>query len=209
MKLINFFGAFIVVMSLLCVMWRFLSQRVSIPCPSWLYWLVELDNPFAKACHAQTVVEHLDISSGMKMLDVGAGSGRITIPLAEKVGPYGTVTAMDMQEGMLKVIQEKAHKYHLGNIRVLHAGVGGRALEHNYYDRAVLATVLGEIPDQKAALQEIYTALKPGGILSVSEMIFDPHFQSQKSVIALAQSVGFHEKKMLGRWFAYTIQFYK
>jgi predicted methyltransferase len=68
---------------------------------------------------------------------------------------------------------------------------------------------LGEIPDQLTAFQEIHNALKPGGILSVSEMIFDLHFQSKKSVVALVQSVGFHGKKFFGRWFAYTIQFQK
>jgi len=41
----------------------------------------------------------------------------------------------------------------------------------------VLVTVLGEVPDREAALREIFDALKPGGILSVTEIIFDPHFQ--------------------------------
>jgi ubiquinone/menaquinone biosynthesis C-methylase UbiE len=194
---------------LVSVAWRLLSQRVSLPCPSWLSWLVELDNPFAKVCHAKFIVEKLDLSPGMKVLDVGAGAGRVTIPLAEKLGQHGQVTAMDIQAGMLEIIQQKVENHHVHNVRLLHAGVGSGALEPNYYDRAILVTVLGEIPDQRVALQEIYNALKPGGILSVSEMIFDPHFQPRKAVTALAQSVGFSEKKFFGRWFAYTIQFEK
>ncbi len=209
LSIVKFGAWFISIIIFVSIAWRLLSQRINVPCPSWLSWLVELDNPFAKVCHAQFIVEHLDLVSSMKVLDVGAGAGRVTIPLAKKVGPQGQVTAMDIQDGMLEVIQRKIEKEKLHNIRLLHAGVGSGALEHHYYDRAILVMVLGEIPDQRAALQEIYAALKPGGIVSVSEMIFDPHFQSKKSVVALAQSVGFSEKKFFGRWVAYTVHFRK
>jgi ubiquinone/menaquinone biosynthesis C-methylase UbiE len=82
-------------------------------------------------------------------------------------------------------------------------------LQQNYYDRAILVTVLGEIPDQQAAIQELYNALKPGGILSVSEMIFDPHFQRMGVVLALANGIGFEQKKIIGNRFAYTMHLQK
>lgn len=208
-KLIIVFVLFIGIIILTSIIWRFLSQRVSIPCPSWLHWLVELDNPFARACHAKVIVENLELTPDMKVVDVGAGSGRVTIPLAQALREKGQVTAMDIQQGMLDVIQEKAQKENIHNIRLLQAGVGSGALEHNYYDRTILVMVLGEIPDQRAALEEIYNTLKPGGILSISESIFDPHFQSKKSVIALAESIGFQEKRYFGYWFAYTLHFEK
>ena len=73
----------------------------------------------------------------------------------------------------------------------------------------MLVTVLGEIPEQKAALQEIYQALKPGGILSVTEIIFDPHFQSRESVQRVAGRVGFREAGFFGKRLAYTMHFEK
>ncbi len=197
------------VVLIISIIWRLLSQRISIPCPAWLYWLVELDNPFAKACHAKTIIENLNLTPGMKVLDAGAGSGRVTIPLAEKFDRQIQVTAMDIQQDMLDVIHKKAQAHSLHNIRFLHAGLGDGVLQQNYYDRAILVTVLGEILNQRAALQEIYNALKPGGILSVSEMIFDPHFQSKQTVIDGATAVGFYEKKFFGKRFAYTIYFEK
>src|SRR4029079_13748458 len=79
------------------IIWRFLSQRSSLPCPVWLSWMVEMDNPFAKAHRAQAIIEHLDIKPDMRVLDAGCGPGRLTIPLAQKIGPQGVVVAMDIQ----------------------------------------------------------------------------------------------------------------
>jgi ubiquinone/menaquinone biosynthesis C-methylase UbiE len=70
-------------------------------------------------------------------------------------------------------------------------------------------SVLGEIPDREAALKEIYQALKPGGILSVTEVIFDPHFQRRSTVASLAGAVGFREKTFFGNQVAFTMNLEK
>jgi ubiquinone/menaquinone biosynthesis C-methylase UbiE len=112
---------------------------------------------------------------------------------------------MDVQDGMLARVRAKVQASALQNVEYLHAGLGEGALSPNYYDRALLVTVLGEIPDQTAALREIYIALKPGGILSVTETIFDPHFQRRETVLHAAEEVGFRRKDCLGKRLAYTI----
>jgi ubiquinone/menaquinone biosynthesis C-methylase UbiE len=189
--------------------WRLYSRRYSLPCPSWLAWLVELDNPFTPVHRAATIVQHLDLQPGMTVLDVGCGPGRVTIPVARKVGPDGEVVAMDIQVDMIRRTQEKATAAHLTNIEFLHAGIGEKKLEHDKFDRVLLVTVLGEIPNREAALKEIFDVLKPGGILSVTEIIFDPHFQSRSTVLRLAKAVGFREKKIFGNRIAFTINLEK
>ena len=82
-------------------------------------------------------------------------------------------------------------------------------LKKNYYDRALMVTVLGEIPDQESALIEIFKTLKPGGILSVTEVIFDPHFQSRVAVQQVASKVGFRDVGFFGKKLAYTMHFEK
>jgi ubiquinone/menaquinone biosynthesis C-methylase UbiE len=72
-----------------------------------------------------------------------------------------------------------------------------------------LCTVLGEIPDRKAALQQAYRALKPGGYLSISEIFPDPHYQSRATVQYLAESVGFRLSEVVGPWFFFTASFVK
>lgn len=189
----------------LALIWR----RDALPCPTWLGWMVEMDNPFTKVNRARVIVGLLDLLPGMKVLDAGCGPGRLTLPLAEAVGPQGEVTALDIQEGMLARVRTKVQAAGLQNVKFLHAGLGEAKLPQAYFDQALLVTVLGEIPDRASALKEIYSALKPGGILSVTEVIFDPHFQSREAVLKIAQAAGFKEKNFFGKKLAYTIHLEK
>jgi ubiquinone/menaquinone biosynthesis C-methylase UbiE len=200
---------FVGLIILVTVLWRLASRRHSLPCPVWLSWLVELDNPFAKIDRSDVIIEHLDLQPGMTVLDIGCGPGRLTIPAARQVGPQGQVLAIDVQPGMLCRAQDKALAANLTNIRFLQTGVGEGKLEHNQADRALLVTVLGEIPNRQSALKEIFDALKPGGILSVTEIIFDPHYQRRSTILRLAAAVGFQEKSFFGNWIAFTLNLQK
>jgi len=189
--------------------WRFASRRQSLPCPVWLRWLVELDNPFTRTNRAAVIIEHLDLQAGMTVLDMGCGPGRVAIPAAQKIGDQGKVVAVDIQAGMLDRAKERADKAGVRNIEFIEAGAGEGALGIPRFDRALLVTVLGEIPDREAAVKEIYEALKPGGILSVTEVIYDPHFQRQATVRRIARQAGFLEKAVFGNSIAYTMNLEK
>ncbi len=141
----------------------------------------------------------------MKILDVGCGPGRLTIPAAQKVGPEGRVVAIDIQPAMLRRAVEKAAAARLTNVRFVQMAIGEGNLNKDQFDRALLVTVLGEIPDREGALQQIYDALRPGGILSVTEIIFDPHFQSRATVMRLGKAAGFQEKSFFGNRLAFTL----
>lgn len=199
----------IALLTLIGLAWRFSSRRHQLPCPSWLGWMVEMDNPFTKVNRAHTIVELLQLQPGMKVLDAGCGPGRLTIPLAQTAGQEGEVVAMDVQEEMLRQVQANAQAAELQNVQYLLAGLGEGKVPQAHFDRAVLVTVLGEIPNQVAALQELYGALQPGGILSVTEVIFDPHFQRRAAVVRAAQAAGFRERALFGSSLAYTLHLEK
>ena len=188
------------------VAWRLASNRASLPCPAWLSWLVELDNPLFRNNRAAAIIEGLAVAEGMRALDVGCRPGRLTIPLARAVGPVGAVVALDLQPAMLAKAEAKARAAGLANIAFRQGAIGaGAALDLSGFDRATLATVLGEVPDQRAALADIFAALKPGGVLAVTEVIADPHFQSCPHVLRLAEAVGFRRRRRTGGALSYTL----
>jgi ubiquinone/menaquinone biosynthesis C-methylase UbiE len=201
--------AVVCTIGLVFAFWHIGSRQFELPCPVWLRWMVELENPFTKTCRAQTIIEHLGLEPGMAVLDAGCGPGRLTIPIARQVGEHGRVVAMDMQEGMLARTKQRALAESLLNIDYLHAGLGQGALGSNRFDAAVLVTVLGEIPDRIKALKELHEALKPGGMLSVTETVFDPHFQSRGTVYRLAGEAGLVPTESFGSRMSFTMHFKK
>jgi len=199
----------ILLLLVISAFWRLGSRRQSLPCPVWLRWLVELDNPFTKTNRAAVILQHLNLQPGMQVLDAGCGPGRLAIPAAQRVGDQGKVVALDIQPGMLTRAREKAQQAGVSNIEFMQAGLGEGRLPRDQFDCALLVTVLGEVPDRAAALNDLFAALKPGGILSVTEIIFDPHFQRRSTVAQLATAAGFREAQFFGNWIAYTLHFTK
>jgi ubiquinone/menaquinone biosynthesis C-methylase UbiE len=203
------FVGLICIVVIIAITWRFSSNRASIPCPSWLGWLVELDNPILRNNSAREIISHLELHPGLKVLDFGCGPGRLTIPIAKQIEVSGTVTAFDIQPAMLERVRVKANLENLGNIEFVHGAAGEGKLGNNQYDRALLVTVLGEIPDRKAFIKELIGSLKPGGLLSITETIADPHFQSRKNVSDIVKEAGLTEKGFFGNKISFTMIFEK
>jgi threonine synthase len=65
------------------------------------------------------------------------------------------------------------------------------------------------LSDRVAALREIYAALKPGGVLSITETIADPHFQSKSKVREMTSEAGFCPGPEWGGRLAYTLNVFK
>ncbi|PWR72116.1 class I SAM-dependent methyltransferase [Methanospirillum lacunae] len=195
----------ILILLLSCLAWRFASRRTALPCPVWMRWLLDPSSGKGVSSRTRRTITNLSLKPGMQVLDAGCGPGRLSIPLAAAVGPDGTVTAMDLQDGMLDIVRERADKNKIFNISFIQGGIGNIDLPSEKYDRAVLITVLGEIPNRETAMESLFKTLKQGGLLLVEETIRDPHFQSRSTVTELAEGVGFRVKEFSGNRFSYTI----
>lgn len=79
----------------------------------WDDWAKSLPIKTGFSGYVEEVLKRLDLSEGDSILDVGAGAGAMTIPLAQK--GY-RVTALDQSSYMLDVIRGKAQQEHLENI---------------------------------------------------------------------------------------------
>lgn len=184
--------------------WRLLSRRRLIPCPSFLSWLLE--NPLMEGvASSAALIRRARVTAGMRVLDAGCGPGRLTLPLAQAVGEQGKVVAIDVQGPMLSKLRDRVERTGVANVRTVHAGLGTGALAGEEFDRAFLVTVLGEIPDQEMAMREIFEHLMPGGILSVTEVLPDPHYQRRSVVRTLALNAGFVPELVFHNFRSYTM----
>ena len=179
------------------------------PCPWWLRYLLE--NPYMeKWTGASALIERIGLGPGMKVLDVGCGPGRLAIPFAKHVGPEGQVVAFDLQERMLDIVRQRVVEHRLANVHLIHGTAGQGSMPwKEFFDRVVLVTVFGEIRNKRQALQAIFGALKSGGILSVTEVLPDPDYQTVGTVLRLCRQAGFHPGSRYGHLIAYTFNFEK
>lgn len=170
------------------------------PCPTSV--AAFFDNPVATRLGGTAlVIQRAGVTEGMRVLDAGCGPGRLTIPLARAVGTHGSVVALDVQAGMLDRVTANAARAGLSNIStVLSALEGGAPFLRTHagtFDRILLVTVLGEVPDPVGALRALHAALKPNGVLSVTEMVIDPDYVRGARVHEMAEAAGF---RVVERW---------
>jgi len=154
---------------------------------------------------AELLMDRAGIGAGMRVLDAGCGPGRLTIPIAGRVGEAGRVVAIDRQPRMLRKLQRRVAADGITNVEAVFGGIGEGKLPAGSFDVALLVTVLGEIPDKAVALREIRGALRAGGVLSVTEVLPDPHYLSLARVRALAAEAGLREQQVFEGWVGYTV----
>lgn len=189
--------------------WRLYSRHALFPCPAEFSWLVEVENPLARATRSEAVVRQLEVRSGACVLDIGCGPGRVTLPLARAVGPQGQVIALDIQPQMLAKVREKADRENLANVQVMQWHANHAAFEPATLDAAVMVMTLGEIPEPERALVGVNSALKRGGRLLVAESVFDPHYVRRRRLREIALGAGLQEIRHSGNFFGYSVVFEK
>jgi SAM-dependent methyltransferase len=189
--------------------WRREAGHRQLPTPAEFAWF--FDNPLVDTLAAgKKNLDRIGIQPGERVLDVGSGPGRLAVPAARRVGPEGEVIALDIQPKMLAHLIKKAGRFGVKNIKSVCGDITyGAGLPPGSFDRAWMVTVLGEIPDQIAALRSIFHLLKPGGTLSITEIFPDPHLQPRDKVLRLGEEAGFLPAQHWGWALAFTQNFTK
>jgi ubiquinone/menaquinone biosynthesis C-methylase UbiE len=202
-RLLEIIGLILGTIVVIGLVWRYAYF-----CPSWL--VPVLENPYVEAmAGAALLVQRAGVRAGMQVLDAGCGPGRITLPAAEAVGASGQVVALDIQPNMVEKLKRRVHDRGIENVSTVLAGLGDGKLPANAFDVAFLVTVLGEVADKREALRELHRALRPGGVLSITELLPDPHYQPVGRVRELATSAGFREQRLFSGVVSYTMNVVK
>src|SRR5918996_3436391 len=161
-------------------------------CPySQRFW-VEGPHPFITRARLH---EALEPRAGESLLEVGPGTGYYTLAVAEAVG---TLDILDVQQEMLDHTMRRAGEAGISNITPALADARELPFEDRRFDGAYLVTVLGEVPDQDAALHELRRVLRPGGRLVVGELMGDPHMVTLGRLRKRAEAAGFRFWRRVG-----------
>jgi ubiquinone/menaquinone biosynthesis C-methylase UbiE len=120
----------------------------------------------------QKNVALLGVDHGMKVADLGAGSGHYAIEAAKLVGPQGRVYAVDVQQDLLSKLKNSAAMAGLRNIEVIWGNIekiGGTKLREALVDRTIVSNTLFQIAqaDRDNLALECKRLTKPGGKLLV------------------------------------------
>jgi ubiquinone/menaquinone biosynthesis C-methylase UbiE len=169
-------------------------------CPySQRFW-VQAPHPFITRERLRAT---LDPSPGERILEIGPGTGYYTLDLATWIGPQGTLEILDIQQEMLDHTMDRVGERGLANVTAARGDARELPFDDASVDAVVLITVLGEIPDQDAAMAEIARVLRPGGRLVVGELFGDPHYTSPGALRKRAEAAGLRFEHRNGPAFGY------
>jgi len=190
---------------------KIVRKLVHFPAPAFIGHL--LDSGYRRRIQPpDKFIERSGIEQGMKVLDLGCGSGAFTPFIARTVGEKGKVYALDIQADMLKQLERKLARpenRNIKNIKIIEGNAYELPFDNGSLDLVNMTTVLQEIPDRNRALAEVKKVLKPGGLFAVTELFPDPDYPWKSTTIKLGEEAGFIVDKVSGNFFNYTVRFKK
>ncbi|MCK9614692.1 MAG: class I SAM-dependent methyltransferase [Candidatus Omnitrophica bacterium] len=120
---------------------------------------------------ANHIVKLLNLMPNDTIIDIGCGTGAFAINAASRCKK---VIAVDVSEGMLNLLREKAKEKKINNIETICAGFLSYDHRGKKADAVVSVVALHHLPDfwKLIALRKINTALKNGGKFYLFDVVF-------------------------------------
>lgn len=117
----------------------------------------------------EALFDRLGVGPGWTCLDVGAGVGLVTLPLAERVGPKGRVTAVEPSALYAATLREELARKNMDNVEVWQGDIRRFPARRGAYDLIFSRWVLSFLPGVERLLARLVPALKKGGALAVED----------------------------------------
>jgi ubiquinone/menaquinone biosynthesis C-methylase UbiE len=164
-------------------------------CPYAQRFWVEPPHPFITRARLR---EALMPAPGERVLEVGPGTGYYTLDVAGWIAPGG-LDIFDLQQEMLDDTLRRAHARGVHSITATQGDARALPYRDSSFDAAYLVAVLGEVPDQGAALRELARVLRPRGRLVVGELFGDPHWVAPGTLRRRGEAAGLRFERRVGR----------
>ncbi len=148
------------------------------------------------------VIQALELKPGMKVADIGAGTGYFTFRIAPKV-PEGKVLGVDIQPQMLAMLRRTAERRGVKNVEPVRGREDDPNLPEAGVDVALMVDAYHEFDHPREMMQGIVRGLKPGGrVVLVEYRAEDPdvpikplHKMSEAQAVKEMAAVGLKHLK--------------
>jgi SAM-dependent methyltransferase len=117
---------------------------------------------------AEVLLDEIEVSPGLAVLDVACGPGTVARLAAQRVGPSGQVTGCDLSPGMLELAATKKPLDDAAPITYQQCPADDLAVPDEAFDVVLCQQGLQFFPDRAGALAELRRVLKPGGRAGVA-----------------------------------------
>jgi putative membrane-bound dehydrogenase-like protein len=109
------------------------------------------------------MIAELKLQPGQVVADIGAGTGRLTLMMADQIGANGRVLAVDVQQEMLDLISVKLRQRNIKNVELVRGTEKSPKLKKESLDLALFVDVYHEFAFPYEMMLEISKAMKVGG----------------------------------------------
>ena len=181
------------------------ARRHPSACPYTLRFVLRFPR---RALARERLLAILAPQHGEHVLELGPGTGYYSLEVAATLDG-GALDLFDISQEFLDDVLRQAADSGIDNITATQGDARALPFAQDSFDAAFMVAVLGEIPDQDAALRELARVLRPQGRLVVGESAAagDPHAVMFGSLSRRAQKAGFTLERRLGGPLAYFASF--
>ena len=131
-------------------------------------WAPKFDDPARDAWQEpDKVVAALDLTPGMTVADIGAGTGYFEARLSKAVGSTGKVIAIDIEADMVRYMRERAARENTPNVEARQGAADDPKLAPASADRILIVDTWHHIGEREVYSKKLAAALKPGGAVFV------------------------------------------